>query len=178
MDYVIKPIDTQRLKLRPIELKDAEDMFDYASQGEFLKYVPFKPHESLEETKKVIEEVFLTKKDKRMPETWAIVLKENGKMIGTIDFNHLNKRTNEADVGYVLHQDYYNQGLMTEALKAVIEFGFRFFGLNKIYARCHPLNFASSKVMAKAGMEFEEAESDAYGQIEKLVYAIENKKRR
>jgi [ribosomal protein S5]-alanine N-acetyltransferase len=176
MDFIIQPIETKRLLLRPLELNDAEDMFEYASKPENIGYVGFKPHESLDETKATITNQFLSKPEKRMPETWAIVLKENQKMIGTIDFHTLNKRNFEGEVGYILNMDYWNQGLTSEALKAVLDFGFKTFQLNSITAKCHPLNYASSKVMIKAGMDFLDCENDEHDQLKYLVYEKVNTK--
>lgn len=176
MNVQIQNMETKRLILRPIELSDYEDMYAYASNQENLGYLTFKVHESIEETKKIIQEKFLIKKDQNMPETWAIVLKENHKMIGTIEFHKLNKRTLEAEVGYIINKEYWNQGYTTEALKAVIPFGFNNFNLKSISAKCHPLNFASTKVMIKAGMEYEDSLLDIQQQIESIIYKIENKK--
>ena len=179
MDYIINPIETSRLLLRPIELGDAESMFEYASSKENVGYIGFKQHESIEETKKIINEMFLVKKEKKTPETWAIILKAEQKMIGTIDFHAFNKRTQESEIGYILNQKYWNQGLMTEALKAVIQFGFKTFQLKTITAKCHPLNFSSSKVMGKANMEFLDCDysDNENGKVNFLIYQIENKKR-
>jgi [ribosomal protein S5]-alanine N-acetyltransferase len=176
MDFNIKPIETKRLLLRPIELNDAEDMYEYASNPENIGFVGFKPHESLDDTRATILKLFLSKPEKRMPETWAIVLKDNQKMIGTIDFHTLNKRTFEGEVGYILNKDFWNQGLITEALKAVIDFGFKTWKLQRITAKCHPLNYASSKVMSKAGMEFFDCENDDQDQLKYLIYEKVNTK--
>lgn len=167
-------IDTERLKLRAVTIDDAADLFECINDPEYLKYVPFKAHGTLDETKELIQRKLLTKSSK-LPRIMAIVHKESDRMIGLIAFVDLNKRTKEAEVGYVLHPEYTNQGYMSEALRATINYGFKFFDVDRIIARCHPLNLSSQQVLVKAGLEFQDTENDHYGQIENLVFVRENK---
>ena len=65
---------------------------------------------------------------------WGIELKENGKFIGTIDLLDLDLSLKKGSIGYVLNKDYWNQGLATEATKAVIALAFEQLGMNKLIA--------------------------------------------
>ncbi|TXF77410.1 GNAT family N-acetyltransferase [Chryseobacterium sp.] len=85
---------------------------------------------------------------------FAIREKEIGKLIGVIGL-HLTKEHRKAELGYWLGKDFWGKGYLTEALKAVFEFGFNDLQLNKIYATHFIHNPASGRVMQKAGMEFE-----------------------
>jgi len=59
------------------------------------------------------------------------------------------------EIAYALSRKYWRKGLMTEAVKEVIKFGFEKMNLNRIYARCFPENIGSYRVMEKAEMQFE-----------------------
>lgn len=92
---------------------------------------------------------------------FAIREKEVGKLIGTIGL-HLNKEHQKAELGYWLGKNFWRKGYLTEALKAVLEFGFKELNLNKIYATHFLFNPNSGKVMLKAGMKFEGLQKQEY----------------
>jgi ribosomal-protein-alanine N-acetyltransferase len=85
---------------------------------------------------------------------WGISLKGQDNIIGTIGFNNFNKR-HRANIGFDLQSDFWNNGYLTEALKAVIEFGFRNLDINRIEAEVMQGNIASEKVLTKIGFKNE-----------------------
>ena len=89
------------------------------------------------------------------PSSWGITLPRTGKLIGTIGFMWWNKDYRSAEVGYSLSRDYWNQGIMTEALSLIIDFGFKRMRLNRIEAQHVVANAASGRVMEKCGMKKE-----------------------
>ncbi len=72
---------------------------------------------------------------------WAITLKKEDKLIGTIGYHIIEKEHYRAEIGYMLSPHYWNNGLMSEALKGVVNFGFGQMGLHTIEARINPVNF-------------------------------------
>ena len=86
---------------------------------------------------------------------WALINKEDGKMIGTCGFVKFDLPHNCAEIGYVLNPDYHGQGLMPEAAKRILQFGFSVLGLHRIEARYMAANTPSRHVMEKLGMTFE-----------------------
>lgn len=120
-------IEIRRLILRPFVLSDAEEMFAYSGNPENLKFV-FAPHLSLEETRFVIANNYM----KNPLGKWAIELKAEHKLIGDIHFVKISEKNQSAEIGYVLNQNYWNQGLLTEALKVLTEFSFEQFALKKL----------------------------------------------
>ena len=146
-------IETERLLLRPVTLDDAEEMFDYASDRENTRYT-FPTNQSLEETKNNIAQFYLANPLGR----WGIELKSNGKFIGTIDLHKIDPVLKKAAIGYIIHQKYWNQGLTTEANRAVIKLAFEEIGMNKLTALHDKANPASGKVMEKSGMCFSHEE--------------------
>lgn len=146
-------IETERLVLRPVTLDDAEAMFEYASDKETTRYT-FQTNQSLEETKNNIAQFYLANPLGR----WGIELKSTGEFIGTIDLHKMDMVLKKASIGYIIHQKYWNQGLTTEANRAVIELAFEKIGMNKLTAFHDKDNPASGKVMVKSGMRFSHEE--------------------
>ena len=110
------------------------------------------------------------------PDVWAIVEKASGRVIGTIRMGEYRAQHGRASVGYALARPYWNRGLTTEALRAVLRFGFDVVGLNRIFAVCYPEDPASARVMENVGMTYEGTLRDAAfekGRYRSLkVYAI------
>ena len=144
-----RTLETERLLLRPVTFDDAEDMFEYSSDEENTRYT-FLPNKDLEETKNIIARLFIS----RPLGNWGIELKENGKLIGSIDLHKLDPVLKEAAIGYVIHKNYWNQGLATEALKEIIQLAFESLSMNMLVALHDVENPASGRVMEKAGMNF------------------------
>lgn len=142
-------IEGDRIYLRPIQLSDAEDMHEYASDEETTRFV-FDPHESLEDTKENIAKYFLASPLGK----YAIVLKESHKMIGTIDLR-VEEDHKKAEIGYTLSKAFWNKGYMTEAGKLVVHLGFEVLGLERIFAFHDVRNAASGRVLEKLGMTYE-----------------------
>ena len=135
-------IETEHLLLRPVTLDDAEAMFEYASDRENTRYT-FPTNQSLEETKNNIAQFYLANPLGR----WGIELKDNGKFIGTIDLHKIDPVLKKAAIGYIINKKCWNQGLTTEANRAVIELAFEKIGMNKLTALHDKDNPASGKVM-------------------------------
>ena len=149
-------VETERLLLRPVTLDDAQEMFDYASDIENTRYT-FPTNQSLEETKNNIAQFYLANPLGR----WGIELKSNGQFIGTIDLHKIDSVLKKAAIGYIINKKYWNQGLTTEANRAVIELAFEKIGMNKLVALHDKANPASGKVMEKSGMRFSHEETYA-----------------
>ena len=147
-------LETERLILRKITFDDIEDMFEYCSNDEVTKYVTWETHQSIAETKEFVKIAHSQYVDK-MVAPWAIEYKENGKMIGTVDFVWWRPAHRNAEIGCVISQDYWSKGISTEAVKKVLQFGFRKMDLVRIQARCFTENIGSAKVLEKVGMSFE-----------------------
>ncbi|WP_110927912.1 GNAT family N-acetyltransferase [Bacillus massiliglaciei] len=146
--------ETERLLLREVKISDADDIFAYASDPKVSKYVSWEAHYTKSETVSYIKYILDTYKNGNLP-CWGIEWKETGELIGTIDFVMWKPAHKTAEIGYVLSRDYWGKGIMTEAAKELIAFGFDELSLVRIQARCFNENAASEKVMQKIGMTFE-----------------------
>jgi ribosomal-protein-alanine N-acetyltransferase len=151
-------IDLGHIMLRTINLTDSKDVFEYGSNHrvtEFLNWGPF-VHES--EARKTIERIFYPRIKKGLPIGYAIISKNNSKMIGTIDFHSKIKKDNSVEIGFVLHQDYWNQGIMSRCIKEMIELGFNYLNYDLIRIKHLKKNIASQKVIEKAGFKYKKTE--------------------
>ncbi|MFD1065928.1 GNAT family N-acetyltransferase [Oceanobacillus locisalsi] len=142
-------LETKRLILRNVETTDLHDIFDYASDSTLTKYLTWGAHQTLADTEGFIE--FLSASNKRHTGgTWVIVWKDKPRVIGTIDLAW-NQKHYTAELAYALSREYWRKGIGTEAVQEVVRFGFEALKLERIFARCHPENEASYKLMEKQG---------------------------
>jgi [ribosomal protein S5]-alanine N-acetyltransferase len=148
-------LETERLLLRKMRLDDAEAMFAYASDPEVTRYVLWDTHHSIEDSESFLR-FAIEGYEKGDFGGWGVVLKDSGVFIGTcgLDAGYAPEHA-RAELGYVLSREHWGKGLMPEAARAVIAFGFGRMGLNRIQARCIAENTASARVMEKAGMTYE-----------------------
>lgn len=147
-------LETKRLYLRPLRMRDAKDLFSYAKDPLVSRHVLWDAHEHIGQSKQFLRAA-IRQYRQGLPGSFAVELKDSGRMIGTIGFMWVNVDHKSAEVGYSLSRDYWNQGYMTEALRAVIVFGFDELRLNRIEAQHDTENPASGKVMAHVGMQYE-----------------------
>ncbi len=147
-------LETQRLLLRPMERKDAADMYEYARLQETTRYLLWNPHPSVEYTRAYLTTMSRLYRKGQFFD-WAVVEKATGKMIGTCGFARLEQNHRIGEIGYVLNPAYHGRKIATEAASAVIRYGFETLGLNRIEGRYMVENVASRRVMEHCGMTLE-----------------------
>lgn len=150
-------IESKRLILRGWKEEDINDMFEYTSVKGVGEMAGWKHHETIEETHKILSN-FISEKN-----VFAIVCKENGKVIGSLglhpswlndDENYKSMKIKE--IGYVLSKEYWGKGLMPEAVKSVIAFCFEKYSLKALTIQHVATNCQSEKVIKKCGFTFVE----------------------
>ena len=144
-------LETPRLRLRRLTMRDAQDLFDYSRDPLVAKYVLWEAQTSVSEARSYVR-YMLRKYRLGEPASWGIEWKETGTVIGTIGFMWIQRDNASAEVGYSLHRGYWNRGIMTEALQAVLQHGFYTMNLNRIEAQHETKNPSSGAVMRKCGM--------------------------
>lgn len=148
----MKTIETDRLILRPIVESDAEAIYEYAQSKNVGINAGWKPHESIEETREVMQVVFLDQEN-----VFGMVLKETGVLFGTIGLIPDPKRQNDKTrmIGYAIGEEYWGKGFTTEAVRALLRLGFEELKLDLISAYCYPYNEGSRNVLKKCGFSYE-----------------------
>lgn len=150
----IPTVETERLTLRGMRVSDAADMFAYASRPSVTEYLTWEPHTSIEETREYLTYVGQRYRTGDFYD-WSLVCRADGHMIGTCGFTSFNCPADSAEIGYVLNPAYGGQGLATEAVRAVLDFGFRELALHRIEAHFIEGNDNSRRLMERVGMTFE-----------------------
>lgn len=148
-------IDCGDFYLRSITKKDYKDLFEYGSDPEVTRFLSWGPYEDIDEAKWTIDKYFLQRPSHNLPIGYAIVYKENNKMIGTIDFHTIDFANECGEIGYVLNKNYQGLGIMTKALQTMIGVGFNILNLNRIEIRHVIENTASQRVIEKCDFRYE-----------------------
>ncbi len=138
---------TRRLLLRPFKLGDAVDVFAYASDPEWARYLPVPQPYELQHAEQFVAQRVLTSWDTNP--VWAVVL--SSKVVGGIGLR-INTQHETGELGYSLARELWGQGLVPEACRAVVHWGFKERGLAKVFARADGRNRNSQRVMEKLGM--------------------------
>lgn len=144
-------IETERLVLRTFEKTDLMMMHTYCTNPNIGSNAGWKPHETLEDSKRILKEFM------EGDEVWAIEEKENGKVIGSCGLHRDHKRMNDRVrmLGYVLDEPYWGKGYMTEVAKALVAFGFTGMKLDLISVYHFSFNMRSKRVIEKCGFHYD-----------------------
>lgn len=146
-------IETERIRLRLIDRSDLDSIHTLHSLPETDKYNALGIPNSIEETKAIIEPWIKENRSEEIKNyTFAIDNKSNGKFMGLFGLKIGHQKYKRAEVWYKIHSDYWKKGYATEALKAIIDFGFDALKLHRIEAGCAVENIGSIKVLEKSGM--------------------------
>jgi [ribosomal protein S5]-alanine N-acetyltransferase len=148
-------IETERLILRKFEMTDVQNAFDHWLSDKRVADNRINPaHKSVSETIERVDKIVSQYESKKFC-YWAIELKETSELIGEIDLYDFDSGTDNCEVSYSIGYGWWNQGYGTEALRAVVEFGFMTMNIHKISAAHNTDNLASGRIMRKVGMEQE-----------------------
>ena len=143
-------IRTERLLLRPFRLTDAEDVYAYAGEPEFSRFLPLPSPYEYKHAEIYVAASFLAEWD--VHPRFAICL--DGRVIGGINIR-IDAASQTSEIGYGIGKAHWGKGFTTEAASAVINWSFLNFDIAKVYARANLLNRQSWRVMEKLGMKRE-----------------------
>ena len=152
-------LHTERLVLRHLEAGDAEDLFQLRRHPEVNRYIAREACRSREEAAEKIASLRAGQSQGKLL-YWAIGLRGEYRLVGTICLWNFTEDGGRAELGYELLPDYQGQGLMTEAILRVVEYGVEQLGLTSMEAFTHGENLASRKLLEKLGFEVEEGRTD------------------
>ncbi|UVD79356.1 GNAT family N-acetyltransferase [Myroides albus] len=171
-------LETERLTLRCVDLNDAVEMFEMRSNADVMKYIPVALAQQQDQAVTYIESLAKRMEDKECI-NWAITEKGSSKMIGTIGFYRMKLNHYRTEVGYMLHPSYQGKGYVPEAVRCLIEYGFKQLGFHSLEAIIQVENVASMRVLEKCGFvkeaHFTENEYFNGRFIDTAVYSLINR---
>ena len=151
-------LETQRLVLRGWKRHDAGALYEYAKNPNVGPNAGWKPHADVRESRMIITQMF------QQNTTWAITVKPGCGLdgpadvpIGSIGFepDAYRPNINSREMGYSLNQDYWGQGVMTEAARRLLRYGFEELALASVMIRTGESNQRSQRVIEKCGFHYE-----------------------
>jgi ribosomal-protein-alanine N-acetyltransferase len=147
-------LGTDRLLLRKLRPDDLDRLHTINSDPEVARYMGWRASESLDESREYLDDT-LERYDRHYPAPWGIELQSASLLVGRCGFETWHLADSRAEVSFALARPYWGAGYATEALRAVIDYGFADVGLNRIEGQCARENVASMRVMEKNGMRLE-----------------------
>ena len=146
-------LQTERLTLRPWELRDVDAMFFYARDPEVGPPAGWPPHKDTAESKRIVEMLMAC------PEAYAICLKSEDTPIGCIDLKlkdrtDLTDRDDECELGYWLGKPFWGRGIMPEAARELLRHAFEDLGMQKVWCAYYDGNEKSKRVQEKVGFRY------------------------
>jgi ribosomal-protein-alanine N-acetyltransferase len=148
----IPEISTTRLILRKIDRSDLKDLFVICSNSSVSDHTTWGTHVEEEMTEGYIE-FLISQYEIGESADWGIEFNE--KLVGMCSFVNWSVVDCSAELGYVIGQQYWRQGIVRESVNALLQYGFTTLELNRIEARCNDDNIASERVMQSVGMSYE-----------------------
>jgi len=150
---VFPVLETQRLILREVTIDDADVIFAIMSNPQVMRYygAPMQSHDEAVKRANGIRTAF----QERNIVYWAITEKVSNSFVGSGGFWRIVKPDSRAHIGYELAPTWWNRGFITEAVSAMVKFGFETIELHSIEAGIHPDNIGSRRVLEKVGFVWE-----------------------
>lgn len=171
-------LETERLLLRRVNENDVNEIFALRSNPETMKYIPRPLVKSIDDALEHIAMID-AKIESNEGINWAITYKDNPKLIGIIGHYKIKPEHFRAEVGYMLLPEYKGKGIISEAIKEVVNYGFNEMKLHSIEAIIDPENFGSARVLEKNNFvkEAHLKENEFYeGRfLDTVIYSILNK---
>ncbi len=143
-------LQTPRLLLREITPEDAPAIFKMRSDEQVMRYVGRPLQKDISEAAKLIESIRDSFKQNEAV-SWAVCFPFDPTLIGIIGFWKMDKDNHRTEIGYMLRADFWGQGIMNEAMTAVIEYCFKVLNFHSIEANTDPDNEASGRILEKHG---------------------------
>jgi ribosomal-protein-alanine N-acetyltransferase len=146
-------LETVQLLLRPRKLEDRFDIFEYASDPEVPKHMPWSVHQSIEETTEFL--LRSLKADDRSSLSFSIELKSENKVIGDCGYLRFSPSNHSVELGCVLNRTYWGRGLMNEAIRELLRFAYDEMRVHRIEAHCEVENERSARLLNRLGFTLE-----------------------
>ncbi|HEY9433560.1 MAG TPA: GNAT family protein [Blastocatellia bacterium] len=175
-DWRIFPrLETERLVLREIVQADAEDLFHIFSDEETMRYWSCLPYKSVDQAHRLIEG--LAKAPLAgVGINWAITLRGDERLVGKCGYNEWRKAHRRGDISYIVAREQRGKGVVSEALGAMLDYGFDHMNLHSVEAGVTPGNEASTRMLQRLGFRLEGHLRENFltdrGFVDSLIYSL------
>jgi len=170
MKFDFPNLSTERLIIRRIAEQDDLGMFSLRSDDRVNHFIKRAKMRDIQEARSFIQELN-QKIDADLSLYWAITLKGHDDLIGTICLWNFSEDKTQAELGYELKPEFQGQGLMDEAVKAVVACSFESIGIQTLCAFTHQNNNASRRLLEKNGFELDPEQKDE-GNVNNVIYEL------
>jgi len=154
MPWILPTLETERLTLRRLTADDAEALVSVYDTVEATRYLEITPLELAEEAEGLIA-IWNDQQARGTAARWGVTLRQEGELVGTCGFNTLRPNEFQGELSYDLAPAYWGRGIIPEAARAVLGFGFERLRLTRIQACIVPEGAQSGRVLAKLGFQRE-----------------------
>lgn len=152
--HQMKIIETPRFILRPAALQDVLDIYEYLSQEKVVKYLPFKAHKTINDTKRFVQLFFINKYKQGKVGNYVIYHKTDKKVIGNIGINNIRTISKEGEIGICINPKYWGNNYATELTVTTLITGFELINLDKLVAITYSDNKYTPKSLSNLGFEY------------------------
>ncbi|WP_438347182.1 GNAT family N-acetyltransferase [Paenibacillus sp. FA6] len=163
-------LHNERIQLRWIERSDKEQLWSILSDHQAFHSVAIYKDHTYYQSRKILDQIL--SRDVEHNLHFGICLGKEGGLIGFISLQSWGKVQSMATLGYMLDRLYWGQGLATEAVGLLLDFGFTELGLKRVEGRCLEDNIASEKVLIKNGFTWDRVHPKRYGSQDDLTSKI------
>jgi [ribosomal protein S5]-alanine N-acetyltransferase len=172
---LIPELETERLVLREIVQADSEDLFRIFSDEETMRYWSCRPYTSADQARSLIESLAEAAREEAGVH-WAITLRGDGRLIGKLGYNEWRKAHRRGDISYIVAREHWGKGVVSEALSAMLDYGFDHMDLHSVEAGVTPGNEASAQMLRKLGFRLEGHLRENFltdrGFVDSLIYSL------
>jgi len=153
MSRIALPLETARLRIRPMSEADATDLHELYSDRDAMKYLTSRPPTTVEESLAWVRQKMELQEAEGLS-LWSIVEKASGHVIGDCGLQYEDDERTELGLAFRLRRRSWHQGLAFEASAACLRAGFEQLGVDRIVGITHEDNVAAQRLMLRLGMEF------------------------
>ena len=150
----MKIIETPKFIFRPATLQDVPDIYEYLSQEKVVKYLPFKAHKTINDTKRFVQSFFINNYKQGKVGNHVIYHMDDKKVIGNIGINNIKTRSEEGEIGICINPKYWGNNFSTELVITILITGFELMNLNKLVALTYSENKYTSNCLKNLGFQY------------------------
>ncbi|BCS52043.1 GNAT family N-acetyltransferase [Geobacter sp. SVR] len=172
---IFPQLETDRLVLREIVPADAEELFRIFSDEETMQFWSCRPYRSVQQACELIASM-AEAKGRRSAIHWGIARRGDNRLIGKCGYNEWRTMHRRGDVSYITARECWGRGIASEALSAVLDYGFHQMDLHSVEAGVTPGNDGSTRMLARLGFRLEGHLRESYWAedrfVDSLIYSL------